>query len=162
MMREKEKNGIVAFMPAGGRLLTRRSMDATPSRGATMENDYTKYKNVITYLYTKIISGKTSIKDRYLVIAVPGKIYDTEKNGKADGHGAISGKYCFISAQANKHTPAHELGHNLGLQHTGNDLEQCGVIDIECEQGVHTNNIMGYDLWQNSFWHWQKITIQFQ
>jgi hypothetical protein len=31
MMREKERNGIVAFMPAGGRLLTRRRLEPTPN-----------------------------------------------------------------------------------------------------------------------------------
>jgi hypothetical protein len=115
--------------------------------------------SVIAYFYEQIISKQTSTKRQYLVISVPGRIFTRSTGGRIDGYAPEEQKYCFISGDADTHTPAHELGHNLKLKHTGYDLGQCSESDLDCEQNVKTNNIMGYSNDKNSFWQWQKTKI---
>jgi uncharacterized protein YccT (UPF0319 family) len=118
------------------------------------KEDIKLYQKILAFIYDK----NTDMQSKYYdIIFMPNPI-------GVNGFANMGGARCFISPDANAFTLSHELGHNLGLAHPGNELGVCIEVEEEsdCEiNQVKTNNIMGYNgLQRNSFWLWQRLKIE--
>jgi hypothetical protein len=129
------------------------------NEGAKNKEDKGVYQNFLDYVYANNILAKIKLTapstNYYHMIFVPSNL---NLNGYASGL-----NYCMISPSANSFTCSHELGHNLGLNHIGEDLGKCENSfeeEADCEAGIETNNIMGYSGERNSFWLWQRRNIK--
>jgi hypothetical protein len=162
-VQEKEKEIIVNETDINATVQKTKNPAITVSKAkqwllgnSIRKEDVNAYKEFLTDIYQRN-KEQPEQSSFYDIILMPNSI-------GINGFATLGGKYCFISPEANEFTIPHELGHNLGLEHPGNELGVCTGEEEEndCELNqVKTNNIMGYNGYQrNSFWLWQRLKLK--
>ena len=106
------------------------------------------------YLAKKYLEEHPSMnKDSFIIAAIP-------LEADLNGYSYTSKRFTFCFSNCNLATPAHELGHALGLPHT---FTGCTAKAKYVYQYASTDNIMDYshkyDVERQSFFYWQWKTM---